>query len=96
MLGTGGDVAGGLLLGQEQARGLDDVLGACLLYTSYQAGIKTLKDAGYYVIGRITAFNDPHLAEDHPECVIADPVSYTHLDVYKRQPICWIPCAWHT
>lgn len=38
----------------------------------YQTGIKTLKDAGYYVIGRITAFNDPHLAEDHPECVIAD------------------------
>ena len=25
----------------------------------YQTGIKTLKDAGYYVIGRITAFNDP-------------------------------------
>ena len=38
----------------------------------YQTGIKTLKNAGYYVIGRITAFNDPHLAEDHPECVIAD------------------------
>lgn len=38
----------------------------------YQTGIKTLKNAGHYVIGRITAFNDPHLAEDHPECVIAD------------------------
>lgn len=38
----------------------------------YQTGIKALKNAGYYVIGRITAFNDPHLAEDHPECVIAD------------------------
>ena len=31
VLGTGGDVAGGLLLGQEQAGGLDDVLGADLL-----------------------------------------------------------------
>jgi hypothetical protein len=31
VLGTSGDVAGGLLLGQEQARGLDDVLGADLL-----------------------------------------------------------------
>ena len=31
VLGTGGDVAGGLLLGQEQARGLNDVLGADLL-----------------------------------------------------------------
>ncbi len=37
----------------------------------YQAGVKKLKDAGYYVIGRITAFNDPNMAEDHPEHVIA-------------------------
>ena len=34
--------------------------------------MKKLKDAGYYVIGRITAFNDPNLAADHPECVVAD------------------------
>ena len=39
---------------------------------SYQAAVKKLKDAGYYVIGRITAFNDPNLAADHPECVVAD------------------------
>ncbi|MBQ0037576.1 MAG: hypothetical protein KBS74_02790 [Clostridiales bacterium] len=38
----------------------------------YRAAVQKLKDAGYYVIGRITAFNDPNLAEDHPECVIAD------------------------
>lgn len=38
----------------------------------YQRGIATLKEAGYYVIGRITAFNDPNLAQDHPECLIAD------------------------
>lgn len=38
----------------------------------YQQGIATLKEAGYYVIGRITAFNDPNLAQDHPECLIAD------------------------
>lgn len=38
----------------------------------YQQGIATLKDAGYYVIGRITTFNDPNLAQDHPECLIAD------------------------
>lgn len=38
----------------------------------YQAAVKKLKDSGYYVIGRITAFNDPNLAADHPECVVAD------------------------
>ena len=24
----------------------------------------------------------------------AAPVSYTHLDVYKRQPPGWLPCIW--
>lgn len=38
----------------------------------YQAAVKKIRDAGYYVIGRITTFNDPCLAEDHPECVIAN------------------------
>lgn len=38
----------------------------------YRQGIATLKDAGYYVIGRITTFNDPNLAVDRPECLIAD------------------------
>ncbi len=37
----------------------------------YQAAVKKIKDAGYYVIGRITVFNDPNMAEDHPEHVIA-------------------------
>lgn len=38
----------------------------------YRAGIARLKEAGYYVIGRITAFNDPNLAVDRPDIVIAD------------------------
>ena len=38
----------------------------------YRSAVANLKDAGYYVIGRITAFNDPYLPEDHPECLIAD------------------------
>lgn len=38
----------------------------------YQAAVRKLKDAGYYVIGRITAFNDHNLATDLPECVVAD------------------------
>ena len=37
----------------------------------YRAAVKKIKDAGYYVVGRITAFNDPYFAEDHPEYLIA-------------------------
>ncbi len=32
--------------------------------------IKALKDAGYYLIGRITVFKDPAFAADHPDTVI--------------------------
>ena len=38
----------------------------------YQAAIKKIKDAGYYVIGRITTFNDRYLVNDHPECAVSD------------------------
>lgn len=38
----------------------------------FRANVQKLRDAGYYVIGRITAFNDAHLAADHPEYVISD------------------------
>ncbi|MBQ3074548.1 MAG: hypothetical protein IJC26_00635 [Clostridia bacterium] len=38
----------------------------------YKAAIQKLKDAGYYVIGRITTFNDTYFIKDHPECAIAD------------------------
>ena len=27
--------------------------------------------------------------EDNSIAMLAAPVSYTHLDVYKRQPFCW-------
>lgn len=37
----------------------------------YQAGIRKLKDAGYYVIGRITTFNDSYFIKDHPEYAIS-------------------------
>lgn len=37
----------------------------------YQAAIQKLKDAGYYVIGRITTFNDSRFVKDHPEYAIA-------------------------
>ena len=38
----------------------------------FKANVQRLRDAGYYVIGRITVFNDAHLAADHPEYVISD------------------------
>ena len=37
----------------------------------YQAAIKKIKDAGYYVIGRITTFNDYFYVKDHPEVAIS-------------------------
>ncbi len=40
---------------------------------SYAEAIAALKRAGYYVIGRITCFNDPLCCADHPEWAIAEP-----------------------
>lgn len=39
---------------------------------AYQAAIQKIKDAGYYVIGRITTFNDTYFVKDHPEYAITD------------------------
>ncbi len=38
----------------------------------YQEAIQKLKDAGYYVIGRISTFNDTYFVKDHPEFAISD------------------------
>ena len=38
----------------------------------YQTAIQKLKDAGFYVIGRITTFNDTFYMSDHPELAITD------------------------
>lgn len=38
----------------------------------YREAIQRLKDAGYYVIGRITTFNDSFFVQDHPEYAIAN------------------------
>lgn len=38
----------------------------------YRTAIQKLRDAGYYVIGRITTFNDTYFVQDHPEYAIAD------------------------
>ena len=39
----------------------------------YKAAITKLKEKGYYVIGRITTFNDSYFITDHPEYAITDP-----------------------
>ena len=38
----------------------------------YQQVIQKIKDAGFYVIGRLTVFNDSFFCQDHPEYAIAD------------------------
>ena len=38
----------------------------------YQEVIRKIKDAGFYAIGRLTAFNDSFFCQDHPEYAIAD------------------------
>ena len=38
----------------------------------YKACIQKLKDAGFYVIGRLTTFNDSFFVADHPEYAISD------------------------
>jgi len=40
---------------------------------TYQAAIQKIKNAGFYVIGRITTFNDSFFIKDHPEYAITDP-----------------------
>jgi len=37
----------------------------------YKAAIQKIKDAGYYVIGRIATFNDSYFVKDHPEYAIS-------------------------
>ena len=41
-------------------------------FEKYQAAIKKIKDAGFYVIGRITVFKDSLYINDHPEAAIVE------------------------
>ncbi len=40
-------------------------------FDNYKSYIKKLKDAGFYVIGRITVFKDSYYIEDHPDDAIS-------------------------
>jgi hypothetical protein len=41
-------------------------------FEDYKNAIKKIKDAGFYVIGRITTFKDNYFVKDHPEVAIID------------------------
>ena len=54
-------------------------------YDNYKNAIQKIKDAGLYVIGRITVFKDSYYSKDHPEDTIIDTVtgkSYNHDGSY--------------
>ena len=55
----------------------------------YKAAIKKLKDNGFYVIGRIVAFNDSNYIIDHPESAITNVNTgkpYVHNSSYWPTP----------
>lgn len=55
----------------------------------YKTAIQKIKDAGFYVIGRITVFKDKYYCADHPEDAILDTrtnAPYLHADTYWPSP----------
>ena len=55
----------------------------------YKNAIKKIKDAGFYVIGRITVFKDKYYAEDHPDDAIMDTRTggaFLHSNTYWPSP----------
>lgn len=55
----------------------------------YAEGIKKLKDAGFYLIGRITVFKDEYYVKDHPENAITNTSTnkpYLHNNTYWPSP----------
>lgn len=51
----------------------------------YKNAIQKIKDAGFYVVGRIVLFNDPQYALDHPnECITYSGGSTSWVSAYSR------------
>ena len=64
-------------------------LNAANTIDEYKEAIKKLKDAGFYVIGRITVFKDMYYATDHMEDAITDTRSgqaLLHANTYWPSP----------
>lgn len=58
-------------------------------YEEYKNCIKKIKDAGYYVIGRITVFKDKYYATDNPSSAITNTISkepFLHAGTYWPSP----------
>jgi hypothetical protein len=58
-------------------------------FEDYKKAIQKLKDAGFYVIGRITVFKDEYLVEDHPEYSMVKKgtnTPYLHQGTYWPSP----------
>lgn len=58
-------------------------------FDDYKTAIKKIKDAGFYVIGRITVFKDKYYIQDHPEDAIIDTRTnepYLHSETYWPSP----------
>lgn len=58
-------------------------------YDDYKNAIKKLKEAGFYVIGRITVFKDSYYIKDHPEDAITKKntsTPYLHNGSYWPSP----------
>ncbi len=56
---------------------------------AYQQAIKKIKDAGFYVIGRITVFKDKYYAMDHQEHSLMDSKTgdlFLHYNTYWPSP----------
>jgi hypothetical protein len=55
-------------------------------YDEYKEAVEMLKDAGFYVVGRITVFKDDRYVADHPE----DAIVYKETDeIYKHEGSYW-------
>jgi hypothetical protein len=58
-------------------------------FESYKEAIKKIKDAGFYVIGRITVFKDKYYCIDNPNAAIMNTQTnqpYLHNDTYWPSP----------
>lgn len=58
-------------------------------YSNYEEAIKKLKEAGFYVIGRITVFKDKYYVLDNPTKAIIDSKTkepYLHSNTYWPSP----------
>ena len=58
-------------------------------FDDYKTAITKLKDAGFYVVGRITVFKDTYFIQDHPELAISSlsfATPYYHTGAYWPSP----------